>query len=48
MDAASLDNLLSGDVVVPRRVLGVNGRVVATVGWEAGAKLQQSDNQTLS
>ncbi|CAE7223988.1 unnamed protein product, partial [Symbiodinium microadriaticum] len=34
LDAASLDNLLPGDVVVPRRLLEVNGRILGTVGWE--------------
>lgn len=36
LDAASLENLMPGDVVVPRALLNVNGRVVATVAWEAG------------
>ncbi|CAE7777834.1 unnamed protein product [Symbiodinium pilosum] len=34
LDAASLDNLRPGDIVVPRRILEVNGRVLGTVGWE--------------
>ena len=34
LDAASLDNLLPGDVVVPRRLLEVNGRILGTVGWQ--------------
>ena len=35
LDAASLDNLKPGDVVVPRRLVQVNGKVLATVDWEA-------------
>ena len=35
LDAASLDNLKPGDVVAPRRLVQVNGKVLATVGWEA-------------
>ncbi|CAE7762839.1 unnamed protein product [Symbiodinium sp. CCMP2456] len=34
LDAASLDNLLPGDVVIPRRLLEVHGRILGTVGWE--------------
>eukprot|EP00439_Symbiodinium_sp_Y106_P032226 s5583_g3.t2 len=34
LDAASLDNLRPGDVVIPRRLLEVNGRILGTVGWE--------------
>eukprot|EP00435_Cladocopium_sp_Y103_P051945 s901_g16.t1 len=34
LDAASLENLMPGDVVEPRALLDVHGRVVATVAWE--------------